>query len=504
MRLAVLVVLCLACAVVAQEEEAPAGRLTIGSKSFTESVLLGELLAERARREGLRVEYKDSLRGTRLVFESVKSGAIDVYPEYTGTLLREIFADQGMETEAELRAALAELGLAMSEPIGFNNTYAIGVLPATAEEYGLETIADLRDAPDLRMGFTNEFIERDDGWRPLKAAYDLPQADIRGIDHDLGYQALGSGAIDAKEIYTTDAKIQSMGLAVLRDTIDHFPRYDAVWIYRADLAQRNPAAMRAIESLTGVLDEAAMSALNAQVEVDGRTEAEVAKNYFDAGGAAVGTLTLGDRVRRAAADIPRTTVEHAVLVGASMLLAIAIAIPLGVLAAHSKRFEQVVLNTSGILQTIPSLALLALLVSLLAITGQIPTIIALFVYSLLPIVRTTHAGLTQIPQSVRDSARSLGLPTGRTLLFVELPLALPSIFAGIKTAVVINVGTATLGGFIAAGGYGDPILAGIRRVDTVLILAGLIPAALMAIVLTLLLDTAERAISPAGVRGEKR
>lgn len=492
-RVALLVLLCVTAIGRGQET------LTIGSKSFTESVLLGEMLAERASREGLAVEHKSSLRG-RLVFEAVKSGAVDVYPEYTGTLLREIFADRGLSSEAELREALAGEGLAMSEPIGFNNTYAIGVMPPTAERHGLSAISDLRRAPDMTFGFTNEFIERNDGWRALRDAYDLPQTDIQGIDHDLGYQALASGAIDAKEIYTTDAKIESMGITVLGDDLGHFPRYDAVWIYRIDLAERMPAAVAAIESLTGVLDEAAMSALNAQVDVEGREERGVARNYFDTGGISGGTLTFNERLRQAAGEIPRRTGEHAVLVGVSMLLAIAIAVPLGVLAAHSRRFEQGVLGVSGVLQTIPSLALLALLVSLLAITGQVPTIIALFVYSLLPIVRTTHAGLTQIPQAVRDSARSLGLPRGRMLLDVELPLALPSIFAGIKTAVVINVGTATLGGFIAAGGYGVPILAGIRRMDTVLILAGMLPAALMAIVATLLLDALERALTPAAAR----
>ncbi len=475
--------------------------VTIGSKSFTESILLGEILAERSRREGLDTKHTASMRGTRLVYEAVRSGAIDVYPEYTGTLLREIFANQGLSTERELREALADVGLAMSAPIGFNNTYAIGILPATAKEYGLETIADLRSAAGLRLGFTNEFIERRDGWRALKEAYELPHTDIRGIDHDLGYRALASGAIDAKEVYTTDAKIESMGLVVLRDSLEHFPRYDAVWIYRADLPERNPRAIRAIESLTGVLDESAMSALNAQVDIDGREESGVARNYFENAGIGGGSLSLNDRVRQAIAQVPRTTAEHGVLVGVSMLLAVAFAVPMGVLAARSRAFGQSVLSVSGILQTIPSLALLGLLVSVLAIIGQVPAIIALFVYSLLPIVRTTHAGLTQIPQSVRDSARSLGLPKGRMLLHVELPLALPNIFAGIKTAVVINVGTATLGGFIAAGGYGDPILAGIRRLDTVLILAGLIPAAVMAIVLTLGLDAIERMLSPSGARG---
>ena len=237
------------------------GRVVVGSKSFTESVLLGELLAEAAQREGVDVRHKASLRG-RLVFEAVRSGAVDAYPEYTGTLLREIFADRGLTSEAELRAALAELGLAMSAPIGFNNTYAIGVLPETAERYGLKTISDLPKAPDLRMGFTIEFVERNDGWRALKEAYDLPHEDVRGVDHDLGYRALASGAIDAKEIYTTDAKIEDLGLVVLRDDIGHFPRYDAVWIYRADLRQRLPGAMAAIDSLTGILDERAMSALD--------------------------------------------------------------------------------------------------------------------------------------------------------------------------------------------------------------------------------------------------
>ena len=474
--------------------------LRVGSKSFTESVLLGEILAERARREGLAVEHKASLRGTRLVFEAVRSGAIDAYPEYTGTLMLEIFAGQGLSTDEQLRAELAQMGLAMSEPIGFNNTYAIGVMPETAERYGLKTISDLRAHPELRLGFTNEFLERRDGWRALREAYELPHKDVRGIDHDLAYTALRSGALDAKELYATDAKIESMGLIVLEDDLAFFPPYNAVWVYRADLPERLPQAMRAIESLTGILDERAMAGLNAQVENEGRTEAQVALNYFDNAGLAAGSLTLGDRVRQAAADIPKTTWQHAVLVGVSMLLAIAIAVPLGIVAARSRAFEQVVLSVSGILQTIPSLALLALLVSVLAITGEIPTIIALFVYSLLPIVRNTHAGLTQIPQSVRDSARSLGLPRGRMLLDVELPLALPSVFAGIKTAVVINVGTATLGGFIAAGGYGDPILAGIRRADTVLILAGLIPAALMAIVLTVMLDVLERLLVPSSAR----
>lgn len=491
------IILILVCASLARAQET----LTIGSKSFTESVLLGEILAERARRQGLKVESKAALLGTRLAFEAVRSGAIDVYPDYTGTLAGEIFADRGISSEEDIRQALQELGLEMSEPIGFNNTYAIGVMPETAQRLGLSTISDLREHPELVFGFTNEFIDRNDGWRGLRSAYGLPQENIKGIAHELGYNALGSGAIDAKELYSTDARIESMGLVVLEDDLGYFARYDAVWVYRRDLS---PEAKAAIESLTGILNESSMAQLNAMVEADGREEADVARDYVDGIAQRGNVLTLHQRIAQALANMPRHTLEHAVLVGVSMLGAIAFAVPMGVLAARSRTFEQVVLGVSGILQTIPSLALLALLVSVLAMANQIPAIVALFVYSLLPIVRNTHAGLVQLPQAVRDSAGSLGLPWGRMLLDVELPLALPSILAGIKTAVVINVGTATLGGFVAAGGYGVPILAGIRRDDEVQILAGLVPAALMAIVLTLLVDSLERVLSPAGIRGVSR
>jgi len=496
-------------------------RFVVGSKSFTESVVLGEIARQAAERAGVSAAHKAQLRGTRMVFDAVVAGAVDAYPEYTGTLVREVFADRAIRDPDGLRDALAGLGLGMTEPIGFNNTYAIGVLPETARRLGLRTIGDLADHPELTLGFTNEFIERADGWRSMRDAYGLPHENPKGLDHDLAYAALAGGAIDAKEVYTTDARIADLGLVVLEDDRRHFPRYDAVWVYRLDLAERLPGAMEALRRLTGVIDERDMVRMNAAVEIGGRRERAVAANFLDrlaaqdqagvvepAGDAEaageVGAVGLRERVGRAVADLPRTTRAHAVLVGVSMGLAIAVAVPLGVLAARHRAAGQVVLAVSGLLQTIPSIALLALLVSVLAVANQTPAILALFVYSLLPIVRTTHAGLTQIPQSVRDSALSLGLPMPWTLLAVELPLALPAIFAGIKTAAVINVGTATLGGFVAAGGYGEPIFAGIRRSDEVLILAGLIPAALMAVALTLLLDLAERLAVGPGLRGASR
>ncbi|MCA9245391.1 MAG: ABC transporter permease, partial [Phycisphaerales bacterium] len=163
-----------------------------------------------------------------------------------------------------------------------------------------------------------------------------------------------------------------------------------------------------------------------------------------------------------------------------MTLAILVAVPLGIAAAKWQRGGQAILGTVGVIQTVPSLVLFVILIPFLGI-GPWPAIFALFLYSLLPIVRNTYAGLHDIPGSLQESAQALGLPATARLRLVELPLAARSILAGVKTAAVINVGTATLGGLISAGGYGDPIFTGIRLDRHDLLLEGAIPAAMLAL-----------------------
>ena len=184
--------------------------------------------------------------------------------------------------------------------------------------------------------------------------------------------------------------------------------------------------------------------------------------------------------RRVLDRLSKTTFEHLYLVLFSLTLAILIAIPLGILSARSQAVGNIVLATVSVIQTLPSMALLVFMIPLFGL-GPVPAIAALFFYSLLPIVRNTYTGLTQISPAIRESAAVLGLPSVAQLRLVELPLALPSILSGIKTAAVINVGTATIGALIGAGGYGSPILTGIRLSDVGLILQGAVPAALMAI-----------------------
>ena len=470
-------------------------KVTVGSKKFTESVILGEIISHLVRDRGLTVDHRRELGGTRVLWEALRKGDIDAYPEYSGTISQELFKGVDVHSLPLMRAALAKHGIGMSAPLGFNNTYAIGVKAETAARYGLKKITDLRRHAGLSLGFSNEFMDRADGWPALRLKYRLPQQNIRGLDHDLAYRGLAAGGIDGIDVYTTDAEIAYYGLTLLKDDLRYFPTYNAVVLYRADLAARAPAAVAAIARLEGAIDAARMSAMNGAVKIRKRPESEVAAEFVGRSlnvTATVQTPGFGARVWR-------TTRDHLALVAVSLGAAILLAVPLGIAAARYFRAGQFILGAVGIVQTIPSLALFVFMIPILGIGGP-PAVVALFLYSLLPIVRNTHAGLRGIDPAIAESAAAIGLEPSAQLRLIELPLAMRSIMAGIKISAVINVGTATLGALIGAGGYGQPILTGIRLDDTGLILEGAIPAALLALLVQGIFEGAERLVVPKGLR----
>jgi len=464
--------------------------LRVGSKKFTESVILGELLGQLLEEAGFSTTHRSQLGGTRVLWNALLRGDIDAYVDYTGTLREEIFAGRELGPDG-LDGALAELGLRASASLGFNNTYALGMLEPLAEQLGLWRISQLADHPDLVLGFTNEFLDRPDGWPGLRSAYGLEQRP-RGLDHDLAYQGLAAGSLQVIDLYSTDAEIAYYGLRVLQDNRQHFPAYQPLVLYRADLP---PAAASALRRLEGQIDAAAMVRLNAAVKIEHQTEARVAADFLH--------RTFGLQVKTKVDSLwirlRQRTGEHLRLVLLSLVAAILVAIPLGVAAARRPRLGQLLLAAVGVLQTIPSLALLVLMIPLLGI-GAPPALAALFLYSLLPIVRNTYTGLRSIPGELLQSAEALGLPAAARLRWVELPLAAPAILAGIKTSAVINIGTATLGALIGAGGYGQPILTGIRLDDLGLILEGALPAAGLALLAQGLFEFAERRLVSAGLR----
>lgn len=478
---------------------APGGSpaVVIGSKAFTESVVLGEIVAGLVSSSGASAEHRRQLGGTRILWEGLQSGEIDVYPEYTGTIREEILAGIPVSGEEQMRRELGRRGILMSGNLGFNNTYVIGMRDDVAERLGVRTVSDLRNHPLLRLGFGNEFMDRGDGWPSLRARYELPHDDVRGLDHDLAYRGVESGSIDVIDLYSTDAEIEFYGLRALHDDLGHFPEYQAVLLFRDDLDGRAPAALERMLRLEGSIDEARMIAMNARAKLDREPETAVAARFLDD---EMG-MNVEVRVETMADRLWQNLRGHLWLVSLSLLSAILVAVPLGVLAARLPRVGQVILGVVGVVQTIPSLALFVFMIPFLGI-GAAPAIAALFLYSLLPIVRNTHAGLMSIPAPYTESAEALGLSPGARLRLVELPMAAVSILAGIKTSAVINVGTATLAALIGAEGFGQPILTGIRLADNGLIMEGAVPAALLALAVQGVFELAERRLVPRGLRLE--
>lgn len=481
-------------------------KIRVGSKSFTESVILGDLLSHLATQAGAEVDHRSELGGTQVLWKALVKGDIDAYVDYTGTIqeLLSKIVEPGVEvrTESDMRGAMASLDIVMSDRIGFNNTYALGMQEKTAEKLGITKISDLRDHPDLKFGISDEFMERDDCWRQLPVKYRLPHKDVRTMDHNLAYRGLEHNSIQVTDLYTTDAEIEFYRLRVLEDDKGFFPTYYSVILMRKDLAERAPQVAAAYLKLENAIDSKAMMGMTAKVRLDRLLETNVAAAFLNEKmGFTIPYQGIGAMAewKRFVSRFAKTTLEHLFLVAISLSLAIATAIPLGILSARNEAFGQTILGVVGVIQTLPSMAILVFMIPVFGL-GAYPAIAALFFYSLLPIVRNTYAGLTQIPKAMIESADVLGLGRRARLRLVELPLALPSILSGIKTAAVINVGTATIGAFIGAGGYGAPILTGIRLSSIPLILQGAVPAALLALIVQYGFSVVERRFVSPGLQ----
>ena len=478
-----------------------AADVVIGSKKFTESYVLGEIAKRTLTDAGIPAEHRQGLGGTIILWEALRGGQIDAYPEYTGTIATEILKTDSRVSLNQIRDSLKKLGVGMTASLGFNNTYALVMRRSEAQRLGIRTISDLQKHPELEFGLTHEFLERQDGWRPLRQRYGLPQQNVIGIDHALGYSALVNGSVDVKDAYSTDAKIEQNDLVVIEDDLHFFPKYEAVFLFRSSTRADAIAALRRLE---GTLDEQHMIRLNAEAE---RTKnyTRAADLYFNLEAASAprspghsGSSQFGESFPH---ELARWTLRHLQLAGFSLLLSMVVGIPLGIVASRGGAVGQVILGFAGIVQTIPSLALLALLVPLPFFGISVRTAVAaLFLYGLLPIVRNTATGLQDIPRPLRESAVALGLSPIARLCKVYLPIASRSILSGIKTSAVINIGTATLAALIGAGGLGEPIISGLNLNDHVTILEGAIPAAVLALVVQWSFDLLDRVLIPRGLR----
>ena len=466
--------------------------VSIGSKKFTESYVLAEMAKIRLEEAGYSVRHREGLGGTLILWQALRTGAISAYPEYTATLSEEILKDPG-QSAGGLRSVLEKLGLGMTGDLGFEDSYTLVMTRQRAAALGISTIGDLKRYPGLKAGPTPEFFGRQDGWQPLLAFYGLTFETVQTVEHGLGYRALRSGQIDLKDCYTTDAKIAEYDLLALTDSKHFFPSYRAVFLYRLDLPRNAVDALRGFE---GKISADRMRELNRLAE-DKKDYAAAASAFFEA--KPDSSLAQRRTRERGLSAIPRLTLEHLSLVTISLAGAILAGIPLGIAASAKGLAGEVILGGAGIVQTIPSLALLALMIPVFGI-GQPPAIAALFLYSLLPIVSGTAAGLRSLPAPLKQAGAALGLTPFQRLRLIELPLASPFILAGIKTSAVINTGTATLAGLIGGGGFGEPIQSGLQLNDTGEILTGAVPAVILALLVQAAFAGLEAIAIPKGLR----
>lgn len=458
--------------------------IRVGAKHFNEGYILSEIIAQLLESKGYKVERSYNLGGTLVCFEALRNNEIDVYPEYSGTLSAEVLRQNGLTYAAIKKALQKEYQMEISEPYGFNNTYALVLKEDVSKGKHITSLADLKKYPELRLGLSYEFLKRQDGWDNLAKAYSMPQQPV-GLEHGLAYQALDKGKIDVTDAYSTDGEITRYKLVVLKDDQHFFPLYEATSLFRSDMPER---VKEILSQLNGKINEKEMQAMNEEVLYEAKTFEQVA-NAFLLRETLISTAEEKDS--SVFIDILLKTGTHLKLTFVALFLAVLCAIPLGVFLYWSPRLSNSVLYFTGLLQTIPSIALLAIMIPLFGI-GTLPATVALFLYAILPILRNTLTGLQSVDPLLKKVADGIGMSRYQKLRHVEFPLALSSVLAGIRTAAVINVGTATLAAFIGAGGLGEFIVTGLALNNTTLILRGAIPAALLALIVEFIFTLFEK------------
>jgi osmoprotectant transport system permease protein len=463
--------------------------IRVGAKHFNEGYILSEITAQLLEASGFKVERKYNLGGTMVCFTALQHDAIDVYPEYSGTISAEILKAERNLNLSEIRERMHEqYHVALSEPFGFSNTYAL-VMRKDSLGKSIKNISQLALHADVRVGVSYEFLKRQDGWGSLSRAY-LLKNEAAGLEHGLAYQALLQGKIDVTDAYATDGEISKYNLQLLEDDKHFFPDYEALCLYRDDLP---PQAQQLLNKLGHTLNEEEMQKMNAEALFGHKSFSAIASSFLRE----KRLVSLAREEDDVVSDLLMKTLRHLELTFLALFLALIVALPLGIALYWHPAVANPVLYITGLFQTIPSIALLAMLIPLTGI-GITPAIVALFLYALLPILRNTTTGLRSVDPLYTKVARGMGMSNWQVMRFVELPLALPTVIAGIRTAVVINIGTATLAAFIGAGGLGEYIVTGLALNNAQLILRGAVPTALLALIFELLFEVMERRVSRRG------
>jgi osmoprotectant transport system permease protein len=446
----------------------------IGSKIFTEGYILSEILAVQLESHHFPVERMMGLGATGITEEAMKNKKIDLIVDYTGSITQAFFKSKEKISTQEIRDRLKPLGFTISEPLGFNNTYALAVRAAWSEKNKIKTFSQLATLPVVRAAFTSEFTSRPENWPGLKAQYNFKNFDVHEMDHQLAYESVRSDKADVVEAYSTDAKLKEFGLISLEDDQHFFPNYDAVIMTHLDWVEANPEAWKTLQELVGKIPASTMIELNSQVDLE-------KKSFYDVASGFLGVTSTTSKNWPWLRELKDSTLEHLTLVLVPVFFALLIGVPLSFFAYKFPRSHSAIGALASIFQTIPALAFLTLLVPLVGI-GTVPALTVLFLYAILPIFLSGYQGFASIPEITHLSCQTLGLHGFFKLRKIEFPMAQPAIWAGLQTSLITTVASATLAALIGAGGYGKKIIAGLAVNDMRIVLMGAIPSAVMALI----------------------
>lgn len=473
--------------------------IRIGGKAFTEGYILSEALALLFEQEGYKVERYPGLAGTMMAYEALSSSKIDLYPEYSGTISEVILKVKDVRTPEQFGQELSSKKLIASKPFGFNNSYAFAGPSKILQKNRFQKISDLKKWPG-KIAMSHEFFYREDGWKFIKDRYQLSLKPV-SMEHTFVYSAVESGEADFAVVYSTDGQLSQLDWSLLEDDLQFFPQYQPMALFKHEA----PAEWVAIaDLLKNTINEATIRELNSLVDEKQLSYQQAAKELLFQIGLAKHKSSILGRIESGAgresvvrrvrwSRLFKLAGEHLVLVLGSALFAAFIAIPTGVFLLKAPRIAAFVLAGVGVLQTIPSLALLVYMIPFFGVS-KTSAVVALFLYSLLPILQNTYSGLKAVDPVLLETARGLGLYPREIFWAVRWPLALPFVLAGLRVALVINVGTATIAAFIGAGGLGELIVQGLTLNDLWLMQQGAMPAALMAIFINILFQGIERRV----------
>jgi osmoprotectant transport system permease protein len=493
--------------------------VVVGSKNFSESIILGEMVSIILEKKfNVPVERKLALGGTKVAFDALSAGDIDVYPDYTGTgyvmiLKMDKERDPDKVYEIVNHEFQKQFGIVWSPPIGFNNTYALAVRDDDARFKNVKKLSHLsHKVQDYKFGTPHEFMERKDGHGSFTKLYELnfQQDNLKSMDSGLTYEAINSQQLDMIMAYSTDGRLKAFNLRVIEDDKRFFPPYYASLLAKRETLEKFPAIQKVFELMENFISEEDIIEMNNQVDRHKRDPRVVANNFLIEQGIIEGAVKESSGkigffsfAYKKRLYLFKLLKEHLILSLGALLIAFVIAFPIGILLTRRPSMGKIVFPVVNTIQTIPSLALLGFLIPFIGI-GFTPALLALFLYSLLPLIRNTYIGILGVDRSYIEASRGIGLTNWQILMKVEIPLAIPVILAGLRTATVIVIGTTTIAAMVGAGGLGDPIFRGVATVNSNLILLGAVPAALLAVLMDKLIGLLDVLLVSKGVRFEQR